>query len=338
MPHERALARSLGWPADAPLPWAARLAAADGVDVGTRPWGLLTPVHWRVGTDAVHLADPRELGLDEAASRAAFDAVRPLFDSEGFTMAWGAPLRWYASHPMLATLATVSIERVVGRNVDRWLPAQRDARLVRRLQSEVQMLLHSHPLNAAREAAGAAGVHPLLARCSPRAACAAPTNWTTAWPAAAAGHAAGRDDAARLLADAIDARQRICIVADYDCDGATACAVALRGLAMLGAAPGSVGYVVPDRTVHGYGLTPAIVDLALAQRQGRPDLLVTVDNGIASHAGVAHARALGLQVLVTDHHLPALVGGQVQLPDADVIVNPNQPGCASPARRWPAWA
>lgn len=155
LPHERALARALGWPVDAPLPWAARLAAADGVDVGDRPWGLLTPVHWRVGTDAVHLADPRELGLDEAASRAAFDAVRPLFDSEGFTMAWGAPLRWYASHPMLATLATVSIERVVGRNVDRWLPAQRDARLVRRLQSEVQMLLHSHPLNAAREAAGA---------------------------------------------------------------------------------------------------------------------------------------------------------------------------------------
>ncbi len=155
MPHERALARALGWPAEAPLPWAARLAAADGVDVGTRPWGLLTPVHWRVGADAVHLADPRGLGLDEAASRAAFDAVRPLFDSEGFTMAWGAPLRWYASHPMLATLATVSIERVVGRNVDRWLPAQRDARLVRRLQSEVQMLLHSHPLNAAREAAGA---------------------------------------------------------------------------------------------------------------------------------------------------------------------------------------
>lgn len=155
LPHERALARALGWPVDSPLPWAARLAAADGVDVGTRPWGLLTPVHWRVGTDAVHLADPRALALDEAASRAAFDAVRPLFDSEGFTMAWGAPLRWYASHPMLATLSTASIERAVGRNVDRWLPAQREARLVRRLQNEVQMLLHAHPLNAAREAAGA---------------------------------------------------------------------------------------------------------------------------------------------------------------------------------------
>jgi single-stranded-DNA-specific exonuclease len=134
----------------------------------------------------------------------------------------------------------------------------------------------------------------------------------------------GAEAAGRLLADAIATRQRICIVADYDCDGATACAVALRGLAMLGATSGSVGYVVPDRAVHGYGLTPAIVDLALAQR---PQLLVTVDNGIASHAGVAHAQALGLQVLVTDHHLPAVLDGAVSLPSADVIVNPNQPGC-----------
>jgi single-stranded-DNA-specific exonuclease len=135
----------------------------------------------------------------------------------------------------------------------------------------------------------------------------------------------GAAEAGRLLADAIAAKRRICIVADYDCDGATACAVALRGLAMLGAAPGTVGYVVPDRAVHGYGLTPAIVDLALQQR---PDLLVTVDNGIASLAGVAHARGAGLDVLVTDHHLPAVdADGTVTLPDANVIVNPNQPGC-----------
>ena len=139
----------------------------------------------------------------------------------------------------------------------------------------------------------------------------------------------GATSAAVLLADAIAARRRICIVADYDCDGATACAVALRGLAMLGAAPGTLHYVVPDRLVHGYGLTPAIVDLAVAQTpDAPPQLLVTVDNGIASTAGVAHARALGLQVLVTDHHLPALgADGTVQLPEADVIVNPNQPGC-----------
>ena len=135
----------------------------------------------------------------------------------------------------------------------------------------------------------------------------------------------GNAQAGVLLADAIAQQRRICIVADYDCDGATACAVALRGLAMLGAAPGTLDYVVPDRAVHGYGLTPAIVDLAMTRR---PALLVTVDNGIASHAGVAHARSLGLQVLVTDHHLPAVIDGAISLPEADVIVNPNQPGCA----------
>jgi single-stranded-DNA-specific exonuclease len=134
----------------------------------------------------------------------------------------------------------------------------------------------------------------------------------------------GSAEAAALLADAIDAGRRICIVADYDCDGATACATAIRGLAMLGAPRERLSYVVPDRQIHGYGLTPAIVDLAQA---GRPDLLVTVDNGIASEAGIAHARALGLQVLVTDHHLPALADGLVRLPAANVIVNPNQPDC-----------
>ena len=138
----------------------------------------------------------------------------------------------------------------------------------------------------------------------------------------------GAAEAGRLLADAIAARRRICVVADYDCDGATACAVALRGLKLLCATPDTLGYVVPDRVVHGYGLTPAIVDLALANRGAqRPDLLVTVDNGIASFEGVAHARAAGLQVLVTDHHLPAAPQGAVAVPDADVIVNPNQPGC-----------
>jgi single-stranded-DNA-specific exonuclease len=105
--------------------------------------------------------------------------------------------------------------------------------------------------------------------------------------------------------------------------------VALRGLAMLGAAPGTLHYVVPDRALHGYGLTPAIVDLA-AHKQ--PDLLVTVDNGIASLAGVAHARARGIGVLVTDHHLPAVVDGRVVLPEADVIVNPNHPDCAFPSK------
>jgi len=127
----------------------------------------------------------------------------------------------------------------------------------------------------------------------------------------------GIQGAARLLANAIAADQRLCIVADYDCDGATACAVALRGLRMLGAR--QVGYLVPDRVVDGYGLTPPIAQRVKAQGA---DVLITVDNGIASIEGVAAAQALGLKVLVTDHHLPA-----EQLPAAEVIVNPNQPGC-----------
>jgi len=135
---------------------------------------------------------------------------------------------------------------------------------------------------------------------------------------------AGATEAARRLADALARRERICIVADYDCDGATACAVAIRGLALLGAPRETLAYVVPDRAVHGYGLTPAIVDLAARHR---PDVLVTVDNGIASLEGVAHARASGMTVVVTDHHLPAQQDGRVVLPQADVIVNPNQPGC-----------
>jgi len=175
------------------------------------------------------------------------------------------------------------------------------------------------------------GVHPLLARLLAARGVLSPDDLDDGLarllpPTALKGAA----EAAVLLADAIAAQARICIVADYDCDGATACAVALRGLVMLGAAPATVGYVVPDRAVHGYGLTPAIVDLAMA-RDARhpPQLLVTVDNGIASTAGVAHARALGLQVLVTDHHLPAVDGdGAVQLPEANVIVNPSQPGCS----------
>ena len=127
----------------------------------------------------------------------------------------------------------------------------------------------------------------------------------------------GLPEAATLLANAIAQNKRLCIVADYDCDGATACAVALRGLRLLGAH--HVAYIVPDRIVDGYGLTAPI---AQRVRDSGADVLITVDNGIASMDGVAHARALGLQVLVTDHHLPA-----AELPNADVIVNPNQPGC-----------
>ncbi len=171
-----------------------------------------------------------------------------------------------------------------------------------------------------------AGVHPLLARLfAARGIRSADELDDTLARLLPPSSLKGATDAARLLADAMAAGKRMCVVADYDCDGATACAVALRGLAMLGVDASRLSYVVPDRAVHGYGLTPAIVDLALAHR---PDLLITVDNGIASLQGVAHARARGLDVLVTDHHLPAREGDQVVLPEANVIVNPNQPDCA----------
>jgi single-stranded-DNA-specific exonuclease len=135
----------------------------------------------------------------------------------------------------------------------------------------------------------------------------------------------GAQAAARLLADAITQGQRICIVADYDCDGATACAVGLRGLRMLGARPDQISYVVPDRAVHGYGLTPPIVDMVRAKQA---QVLVTVDNGMASHEAVRLARSQGLTVIITDHHLPVVsADGEVSLPEADVIVNPNQPAC-----------
>jgi single-stranded-DNA-specific exonuclease len=131
----------------------------------------------------------------------------------------------------------------------------------------------------------------------------------------------GVEDAARLLADAIEAGARMVIVADYDCDGATACAVGIRALRAFGA---DVGYLVPNRFEYGYGLTPAIVELAMGLE---PEVLITVDNGIASVEGVAAARDHGIATVITDHHLPG-----DDLPEADVIVNPNQPGCDFPSK------
>ncbi len=129
------------------------------------------------------------------------------------------------------------------------------------------------------------------------------------------------DQAACLLADAIGSDRRMLIVADYDADGATACALGVRALRMFGA---RVDYLVPDRFKLGYGLSPELVEVAALRK---PDLLITVDNGIASVEGVARARELGIDTLITDHHLPG-----PQLPDAACIVNPNQPGCAFPSK------
>ncbi|MES2770676.1 MAG: single-stranded-DNA-specific exonuclease RecJ [Pseudomonadota bacterium] len=137
------------------------------------------------------------------------------------------------------------------------------------------------------------------------------------------------ETAAILLADALESEAKILIVADYDCDGATACAVGMRALrAMSQNCAAQIDYLVPNRFTYGYGLSPEIVDLAAsASPFGCPDLIVTVDNGIASVEGVARAQALGIATLITDHHLP----GET-LPAADCIVNPNQAGCSFPSK------
>ena len=178
---------------------------------------------------------------------------------------------------------------------------------------------------AARAALERDGAHPLLARlwASRGVTNIAETTaeWTTMLPPA---HLTQATKAAGILADAIAARKRLLVVADYDCDGATACAVALRALTQMGAI---VDFLVPNRFETGYGLSPAVVELAVKHHAGKPDMLVTVDNGIASVDGVAAANAAGIGVLVTDHHLPG-----DHLPDALAIVNPNQPGCDFPSK------
>jgi len=166
-PHERAIGRCLGWTAaDGLLPLAAHEAQRLQLVQPSDPpaWGRLTPVHYRVGAEQVTLPDPAELHLDEAASRALFTLVEPLFSSEGYRLHWVAPLHWLAAHAGLATLATASLDRVIGRGIDPWVPTLAqgvEARRWRRLQNEVQMLLHQHPINNAREDAGQPPVNTL---------------------------------------------------------------------------------------------------------------------------------------------------------------------------------
>jgi len=172
-------------------------------------------------------------------------------------------------------------------------------------------------------ALAAAGVHPLLARIYAARGVSSPQQLATDLGGLApTARLLNVERMAAILADAIAARERLLIVADYDSDGATACAVGLRALREFGAV---VDYLVPDRFKFGYGLTPEIV--ALAREAKNPDFLITVDNGIASVEGVAAANALGMRVLVTDHHLPGAT-----LPEALCIINPNQPGCGFPSK------
>ena len=179
---------------------------------------------------------------------------------------------------------------------------------------------------AARMALEQSGLHPILARVLAARGVRGPEELSTdlagLLPPALL---KGTDEAAILLADAIEAEAAMLVVADYDCDGATACAVAVRGLRMMGA---TIDYLVPNRFETGYGLTPEIVALALKHpRLGAPDLLITVDNGIASVEGAQAAQDAGLALLITDHHLPG-----PELPVADAIVNPNAGGCPFPSK------
>lgn len=159
MPHERVLAESLGWHGgpglvDGTLPWAAWQARAHGISTGALSWGLLTPCHWMMGRDTLTLLDPDALRLNEADSRTLLDTLRPWFEEEGWTLAYGTPTCWYAAHPSLTSLPTASLDRVIGRNPDVWMPDHPQARLIKRLQNEVQMLMYPHPLNEARAAQG----------------------------------------------------------------------------------------------------------------------------------------------------------------------------------------
>src|SRR6187455_967791 len=166
------------------------------------------------------------------------------------------------------------------------------------------------------------GIHPVLARVYAARGIEEPAQLDVDWSRLAPFEGLKNVcEMARFIAEAIAAHKRLLIIADYDSDGATACAVGIRALRKFGA---NVDYLVPNRFEYGYGLTPEIV--RLAADVARPDILITVDNGIASVEGVAEARRLGMRVLVTDHHLPG-----DELPDA-LIVNPNQPGCGFPSK------
>jgi single-stranded-DNA-specific exonuclease len=168
----------------------------------------------------------------------------------------------------------------------------------------------------------AAGIDPRLARIFAARGVGDPAELATRLAGLIAPERLNRvDEAARLLADAIERGERLLIVADYDADGATACAVGMKALAAMGA---KVGYIVPNRQEHAYGLTPEIVAEAAARS---PDWLITVDNGIAAVEGIEEANRRGIRVLVTDHHLP---GSSV--PAAACIVNPNQAGCDFPSK------
>ena len=154
-PHERALARALGLPAeDGRIPWAAWQRQRQGLPADANGWAFVTPCQWQVSTDHVTLRDPQTLGLDEAASRALLAIVSPWFAEDGITLHYDQPTRWLASSPLFADLASASLERVLLRDVRAWMPDTQQARTLHRLHSEMQMLLYTHAFNDERAARG----------------------------------------------------------------------------------------------------------------------------------------------------------------------------------------
>jgi hypothetical protein len=169
-PHELALAQTWGWHGEDGLwPWAAWWAQIDGVlnqQAGGSALALIQPTHWRTGRDQITLSPPEDLALTEGESLALFEALKPLFEEEGFGWIWGDANRWYAVHPCLSHVPCASLDRAIGQNIHAWLkaddanPDRRETlRYIRRLQSEAQLLLYTHPLNEAREARGQLSVN-----------------------------------------------------------------------------------------------------------------------------------------------------------------------------------
>ena len=151
LPHERTLARALGWPLDGPLPWAAWSQAQAG-HTSAQPQAWITPCHWQVGMDQVIMHDPARLQLSDEESQQLLQAMQPFLQEDGLQVTWHSALTWHAQGDMLADMPTASLDRVIGANVKHWMPDSAAARPLRRLQSEMQMLLYNHPVNDAREA------------------------------------------------------------------------------------------------------------------------------------------------------------------------------------------
>jgi hypothetical protein len=160
MPHERVLARACALPSgDGLIPWAAWQVAQSGRDPGGAAWAEVTPCHWRVGQDHVAMGHPHDLRLEARESQALLDAMRPYFEEDGIALEYHSPTLWLARGEVFRDLPTASLARVVGRAVDNWIPRAPEARMLRRLQQEMQMLLYTHAVNEERAQAGLAPVN-----------------------------------------------------------------------------------------------------------------------------------------------------------------------------------